>query len=137
MGSISPNTGSFHFLRDLDIYHTEKPYEIWRESDPSIPKSNCKFEEHTGIAVHNMREQHPPGLFDYEGSGFRFLHAPPQHGITGEDCQAVDPSPRLQAYLEESIETVKEQLDASNVICFDWRVLSSSCLPLLFMYTDV
>src|SRR5215471_4974385 len=73
MGSIERHdTASFYFLRDLSKYQTEKPYEIWRESDPSIPKSNCEFEEHRGIVVNDMRSSE--FNFDYESTGFKVLN---------------------------------------------------------------
>ena len=113
-------TVSFHFISDLPRYENEKLFEVWRETDPSVPKSNCEFQQLDGIKLHDMRTA--AIKFDYDTTGFKFLTAPSTTGLRGIDCEESENSPRLNAYLEEAVTLAKSQFDADKVICFDWRV---------------
>ncbi|KEQ78639.1 hypothetical protein M438DRAFT_360323 [Aureobasidium pullulans EXF-150] len=125
--------GSFHFLQNLPEYQTEKPYEIWRESPEHIPKSNCKFEERHGIILRNIRECDPRD-FDYATTGFKPLYSPCIEPLSSEDCTSLEPTGRLLRYLENTIELVKSQLKAKEVICFDWRYRMSSGVKQINVY---
>lgn len=116
-------TASFHFIADLPQYDHEKLFEIWRETEPNVPKSNCEFQELDGIKLHNMRTANI--RLDYDTTGFKYLHAPSAAALRDIDCVENEDNPRLSAYLEETIAIAKEQFNSDQVICFDWRV---SCL---------
>lgn len=111
---------SFVFLADLPVHKTEKPYEIWCESDPQFPKSNCVFEEHNHIRVDDMR-QFDHG-FGYENYGFRPVYWPSSANLKGNDCTSSDGSGKLMHYLQETASLVQNEFVAEKVICFDWRV---------------
>ena len=111
---------SFHFIKDLPQYENEKPFEIWRETEPGVPKSNCEFHEVGGIELHNMRTA--ATRFGYETTGFKFLDSSFAADLRGTDCVENEDSPRLNAYLEDCIALAKSEFGSKEVICFDWRV---------------
>lgn len=119
-GSDDQPMVSFHFISDLSLYENEKPFEIWRETEPNVPKSNCEFQQLDGIKLHNMRTTDL--RFDYDTTGFKHLHAPSTASLRGIDCAENEDNPRLNAYLEETITLAKAQFSSDEVICFDWRV---------------
>lgn len=122
-------TVAFNFIADLERYKDEKLYEIWRETEPGVPKSNCEFKEYSGIRLHNMRAADVK--FDFDTTGFKAINVPSKVGLKGKDCAQDEDGALLNAYLEECIQVVKEQFKSDEIICFDWRVSMSaheSCL---------
>ena len=117
---------SFHFISDLPRYEEEKLFEIWQETEPNVPKSNCEFEKLDGIKLKNMRTADI--RCDYDTTGFKYLHAPSMAALRGVDCVENEESLPLNAYLDEIISLIKAQFDTDQVICFDWRV----SLPIAF-----
>jgi hypothetical protein len=115
---------AFIFLATLPIHEKEKPYEIWCQSDPKFPKTNCTFEEHAKIKVEDMRRfDHG---FGYDHYGFRPVHWPSSTGLKGSDCTSSAESDNLMRYLQETAAFVEKEFAAEKVICFDWRVWSPS-----------
>lgn len=111
---------SFHFISDLTRYEEEKLFEIWQETGPNVPKSNCEFEKLDGIKLESMRTADI--RLDYDTTGFKYLHAPSMAALRGVDCVENEESPRLDQYLDEIISLIKVQFSTEQVICFDWRV---------------
>jgi hypothetical protein len=111
------------FLDELQIHEIEKPYEIWCQSDPEYPKSNCTFKEHDGIKIRDMRQSDQE--FGYDTCGFRYAIWPSTVGLTGAHCTSTTDSQEILEYLEETVSFVKQEFRVQDVICFDWRVSRS------------
>ncbi|KAI1079849.1 hypothetical protein F5B20DRAFT_581002 [Whalleya microplaca] len=124
LGSSKEPLVSFHFISDLPQYKGEKLYEIWRDTEPGIAKSNCEFALVEHVKLQDMRNANTE--FEFDTTGFRSVHAPSKSGLRGADCQNEGHNARLDAYLQECISLAKSQFNASNVICFDWRYRRSN-----------
>jgi hypothetical protein len=110
---------SLTFLADSPIYQREKLYEIWQETDADVPKTNCEFVEQPDVVVNNMRIV--ADQLDFESTGFNYLKAPSSVKLSGADCTS-DDNAKVHQYLMETIQLVKSEMSADDVICFDWRV---------------
>lgn len=107
------------FLADDPKYATEKLYELWRETGPGVPKSNCRFEERSSIPVLDMREYQD--RLGYDSTGFCFFQHPSTVHLSGQDCSSRD-NVKIGLYLNETIDLIKAKFGGDKVICFDWRV---------------
>lgn len=119
---VDPLAVSMQFSKDSPLYHQEKPYEIWCETAPGIPKSNCIYEECRDFRLKNMRtsETH----FDYDTSGFKYVYAPSKLRLKGCDCEEGESNSLVNAYLMETLGLVRKEFGSDQVILFDWRVSS-------------
>ncbi len=115
-----PTTASMNFISDLDLYKTEKPYNCRAEDLGEL--TNLVFEPHSGIPVNDVRgSEHSFSLREH---GFTFFKH--KSNVTG----AVGSIAFIEAYLDETVELLKEFFQSEKVICYDLRVSNPSTLPL-------
>ncbi|KAJ5113780.1 hypothetical protein N7456_002314 [Penicillium angulare] len=112
---------SMTFLSDLPIYEVEKPYDLYTPVPPGQRSSNCEYTEHNNILLHDVEELQNHS--DLEVTGFKFLHAPSNATLESQDLEDAAKAPTaIQPYLSETVDLVKDELNADKVICFDWRL---------------
>ncbi|KAH8649068.1 hypothetical protein BX600DRAFT_474476 [Xylariales sp. PMI_506] len=113
--------GTFDYLKKLDLYATEKPYEILVPMslfpDANIPKTNLAFET-VEVEIKDVRgrEDH----YSLDNNGFAF---------TKHDAPTIDFSDR-EAIEQEHISGVQQLLrrqipGIKRLFSFDWRVRKS------------
>ncbi|KAI1357266.1 hypothetical protein F5Y08DRAFT_346948 [Xylaria arbuscula] len=115
------------FLDDDPIYTQEKPYEIISGIAPNGWKSNCKFSKVPRITIQDCRGRLED--FSIDITGFEFCHWPSDVVVKRMTHSSVlqpdgDTNFIINLYLQETIDTLKKELGAAKVICFDWRVRS-------------
>ncbi len=115
----------FQYLRDLDLYHDEKPFIL--EDTTSYDK---------GVVTNVVKDFHPVHLtdirghedeYDYESHSFRFMkHA------TAIDFRNTPEQDSL-AYIKETMTILQQQFGAERTICYGDRV--STSIPACFRIT--
>jgi hypothetical protein len=116
------------FLRDLPLYQREKPYTLHGFPDiPAEQQTNCEYEEISDIEAHDLRGSTDMPVL--EEQGFEYLIAPSHCNLSASTFEqdlpsdySVDP---VSAYLQETMDIVKEKLNASLAVTIDWRVGSN------------
>lgn len=111
------------FLKELPQYATEQPYQL--HGFPELTdeqRTNCVFEHVEHVAAENVRGN--VKRFRLEEHGFEFVRAPTRCTLTadtfeGEDTQA---NKTVEDYIHETMDLVKERLNADSVLTIDWRV---------------
>lgn len=113
-------TASFHFLTESLLSSTEKPYEIFMRSIPDgLPKTNCEYTTHDGIAINDARDgTHGITL---ENFGFCFLPADDFPAPT-MGCFESGEEHEVARYLRDTVAFVHRHIPADKILCFDWRV---------------
>ena len=112
-------TASMNFISDLDLYKTEKPYNCRAEGLGEL--TNLVFEPYSGIPVNDVRgSEHK---FSLEEHGFTFFKH--KSNVTGD----IGSIGFIKAYLDETVELLKDFFHSEKVICYDLRVSHSSTLP--------
>lgn len=114
------------FLKELPKYEQEQPYELYgfpvREAGRI---TNCEFEYVHDLKVASARLN----MYDFklEDCGFQYVKHESKISLTAENFEmAGNQSKVVLSYLEETIDLVKQQTSASQVICFDWRFRRNS-----------
>lgn len=108
-----------NFISDLDLYKTEKPYNCRAEGLGEL--TNLVFEPYSGIPVNDVRgSEHK---FSLEEHGFTFFKH--KSNVTGD----IGSIGFIKAYLDETVELLKDFFHSEKVICYDLRVSHSSTLP--------
>lgn len=111
------------FLADLPLYQLEQPYELYGFPDKESQKrTNCKFESKSVevIDIRELETNEKPKLLH---QGFQLLRHVSQCPLQAKHFETVGGDKSVQmAYLEETIALVQRELNASKVVCFDWRV---------------
>ncbi|KAK0646750.1 hypothetical protein B0T16DRAFT_414201 [Cercophora newfieldiana] len=111
---------SFKFFSPSPRYDTEKPYELFLdENPPDFPATNCEF-VFENVKIADIRTL--PSRTTLDGEGFQVLSHKSSVLCNAADIQ--DPA-KVEAYLNQTIELVKMECDASKVICYDWRYRTS------------
>lgn len=113
-------TATLKYLADLPSYREEKPYTLYGFPEGVAPKSNCEFETRDDVAVHNARGCEEK--FTLDRSGFEFHTAPSNCRLAAQVFESSLERESVWRYLKETIEYSQHQLEASKVLCFDWRV---------------
>jgi hypothetical protein len=106
----------FRFIKDSPLYQSEKPYHFSGPLDSTEEslRTNLTFEWHCNIPVKDIRKHATKVKLDVHG--FQVL----EHTSKFLDC--VQETIALEAYMNESIDLLKAELNADVVICFDYRV---------------
>ena len=120
---MSSGNVNFPYLRDLELYHHEKPFIL--EDTTSYDK---------GVITNAEKEYHPVHLTDirvhedeygYESHSFRFI----------KHATAIDfintPKQDSLAYIKETMAILQRQFGSERTICYDVRVsvYSLACVP--------
>jgi hypothetical protein len=58
-----------HLVRD-PVHDTEKPYELWMQTEPGVPKNSCQYEDKVAH-VSDVRSSTED--FDVDRNGFKYL----------------------------------------------------------------
>ncbi|KUJ15022.1 uncharacterized protein LY89DRAFT_736082 [Mollisia scopiformis] len=101
-------------LADLGIYKHEKPYELWVNAEPEIPRTNCKFVDHD-VPIEDVRSNST--LSNIDKTGVKFL----SHKSAYSFEEGRPHQDNMAGYLAESTELLKAELGAEKVFIFDWR----------------
>ncbi len=110
------------FLKDLPEYETSRPYYV----SGSLPeehessRTNIQYQTLHQVPLFNLRGQEHK--LSVEKHGFQIINVPDE-----VLCLDVKGTQR-QVYIEKMAEVVKCHLDASFVLCYDYRVHSLSGL---------
>jgi len=108
------------FLADIPLYDEEKPYTLYGFPDDIIPKSNCEFVVLDDIPVSDARGHE--ANFRLNECGFEVHHKPSSCDLRAQTFENVKGREQVWQYLKETIALAEETLEASKVLCFDWRV---------------
>jgi hypothetical protein len=112
---------SLSFLSDLPLYKEEKPYTIHGTIVEGLKNSNCEFTVFDDVEIEDVRGQE--NSCSFLERGFQFKHHASKVPVSSSDFQSPGPKHELvQRYLEETIELVKAETEATKVVLFDWRV---------------
>ncbi|KAF8852501.1 hypothetical protein BDZ45DRAFT_630231 [Acephala macrosclerotiorum] len=109
---------SMAFLSRLPLYDDEKPFEVWMDTKPGIPRTNCHFEEHHNILIKDVRSQRDD--FTLDSAGFEFVNHATKLAPSGKDL-AAGATDRIVPFLVETVDLVQKHTSADKVFCFDWR----------------
>lgn len=122
MKSLSEMYTSLTFLEDLPLYEEEKPFRlVGFPNMPSEWQTNCKYVDRENVMVSDVRgcEEN----FHLDDFGFKFIKHRSKCSL---DLREFDVSGKneqnLAAFLEESLQLAKQELETDRVACFDWRV---------------
>jgi hypothetical protein len=117
---------SLNHLKDLPLYATEQPYEIWLDQVPEgVRQTNVEFELYHDIPIRDARAV---GLdsFNIDDQGFEFLcHEYPQHlSISGAEEVNETPEQRraILEYIDIMASFLCETYGGTKAVCYDWRV---------------
>jgi hypothetical protein len=111
-------TARFEYLRNLDVYHQEKPYYYDGPLSPDLePKRTNLQYESIPVPVQDGRTNSQ--RFTLQENGFKLM----KH----ETCTALNEEPRpsqatVDAYLSEVVDILRKEFDGSKVIVFDYAV---------------
>lgn len=114
MTAMSYTQASMNFIADLPLYKTEKPYNCQAKQLPGGEVSNLVFETRTGVPVQDVRgSEHD---FTLQEHGFTFIdHDSTVKGDVGS-------TEFLYAYLEETVDLIRNLYNTDKVTCYDLRV---------------
>jgi hypothetical protein len=112
---------SLAYIVDKPLYKSEKLYEIWTQVPEGAQTTNCEFESRSVLIVDARQSTEN---FDYDTTGFKWLQSPTASLPTAEDFAPGVKSATIESYLKETIDLVKSEFAADQVICFDYRVRS-------------
>lgn len=107
---------SLSFIKDLPLYHTEKPYfVVIEEGEGKIPstETNLELAPVHGIPLQDIRGRESE--FTLECNGFKYL----KHTT---HASADDEEDNWVAYSKEMARLIQEECGAGKVICYDYRV---------------
>ena len=107
---------SLEFIKDLELYHTEKPYfVVIEEGEGKAPSTATNLEL---APVHNISLQDIRGReadFTIERNGFKYVKHEAQVAANDEEDNWV-------AYSQEMARLIQEECGSEKVICYDYRV---------------
>lgn len=114
------------FAEDRDIFRKEVPYEVFGYPTPTSERiTNCLFEDIDRVKIEDVRDS-PEQRYSLDTTGFTYIHHHSQCELDSKYFEkagsSVENNPTVLAYLDETIQLVKDQINAKKVICFDWRV---------------
>lgn len=112
----------FDYIADLDKYEHEKPYYYSGplHCDQEQMRSNIEHDRRGSIQVRDLR-----GLEDQlslERHGFEIQQLPSNVGLTFDD----EVEDRIQDYMLETSDWLKQRFQAECVLCYAYRVLKVS-----------
>lgn len=117
------NTGAetacaMHFLKRSKVYDTEKPYYFSGalEEDQIHLRTNLDYDIHHGINVRDLRGSE--SLLTLEKHGFELFEHEPKVNLIDPDEEHV------KSYLEDLAKTVRDRLNAEDVLAYSYRVCS-------------
>lgn len=112
--ALPATPASMRFIADLPKYETEKPYNCRGKDVANGEISNLVFDTRSDIPVHDVRgHEHE---FSLQKQGFMFVN---HESKVRKDIGSVD---FVYEYLGETINLVKQKLNAEKVVCYDLRV---------------
>lgn len=124
MPSIIVNEVEFklNHLADLPLWETEKPYELnLTDLNSELPRTNCKYTQHN-VHIRDVRGlRMQPSL---ETTGFQFVKHVSNNLPLFEDLSDETSNLAVVPYLQETINLVKQHLNAEKAFAIDWRVRS-------------
>lgn len=115
------------YLANDPLHEWEKPYEMFGLTEvPENQRSNCQYMTIDGIQLLDVRDSNE--TFSLKDQGFKYVHHRSKCPLSADDFEKPGDAlnPNVDAYLKETIAFVRNELGASQVICFDWRV-GSDC----------
>ena len=111
---MSSNEVRFAYLRDLDLYHREKPFIL--EDTASYDKDVLTNIEKDHYPVHLTDVRGHEDQYDYESHSFRFI----KHATAIDLLNA--PMQDSLAYITETMTVLQQQFGSKRIICYDVRV---------------
>jgi hypothetical protein len=112
------------FLKELPIYEVVQPYKLHGFPELSLEQqTNCVYEEIKDVVAEDLRDSKYKCRFENEG--FEFMKAPTGCALSAEvfERDNLDVNNIVQDYIQETINVVRERLDARFVLAIDWRVI--------------
>lgn len=103
-------------LDRLELFKTEKPYEIVFKAPGNFPRTNMSTSRHHGIPVHDIRGRQDN--FSITRNGFYIMNL--ESEMTADDFD--DEAAIKSIYLPQVAETLKQSLGASRVQVHDYMV---------------
>ena len=111
------------FLKELPIYDVEQPYKLhgFPELSPE-QQTNCVFDEYE-VTAEDVRDL--PDKCNIEREGFEFMKIPTRCTMTADvfESESLDANNTVGDYIQETMDLVRERLDARFVVTIDWRVV--------------
>lgn len=116
------STRDLRFLKELDEYAETKPYYISGSLSTSanIPHTNIQYQMVQHVPLVNLRGQE--NLLSVDKHGFEIMPVPKD--IVGLDIKDID----KDKYIRRMAAALKDHLDASFVLCYDYRFRSSDAI---------
>jgi hypothetical protein len=110
--------GSFEYLKKLELYAIEKPYEILVPMslfpNSNIPRTNLAFEAVT-VDIDDVRGKEE--FYNLDRHGFAFAHHPVQ-AMNLKDRETIE-----QTYISEVQSLLRREIPGiKRLLSFDWRV---------------
>lgn len=103
------------YLDDLSVYDHEKPYELWVNATPALPRTNCQFVEFD-VPLKDVRNV--SNCPSFEETGVKFL----SHKSAFTFQERAPDQDNMDGYLAESAALINTEMNADKVFIFDWRV---------------
>ncbi|KAL8742784.1 MAG: hypothetical protein Q9190_004792 [Brigantiaea leucoxantha] len=115
------------FLKELSIYETVQPYKLHGFPDLSVEQqTNCVFEEIEHVVAEDVRGSENKGRIEEEG--FEFTKVPTRCALSAEVFERDSLDNIVRDYIQETMDLVRERLNARFVVTIDWRVMHYSRL---------
>ena len=116
--------GTVHYLKDLALYHTEKPYYYSSHLPPGQDhlRTNITREPRT-VEFIDLRGRED--VFSLDDHGFAFAKSPP--GVKPGDLEEQE---ARDTYLRSLSAMVKDSTNSEIVVCYDYtvRIKSFACV---------
>ncbi|KAL6828082.1 hypothetical protein V8C40DRAFT_274522 [Trichoderma camerunense] len=127
------------FVKPLDIYKSEVPYELFGFPDSTSSRiTNCQYMTVNNIDIQDVRTTSE--VLSLDTAGFKFIRHKSNCPLTAEHFEragsSVNGQPVVLAYLEETLDLVKNELGADKVLCCDWRFRRSGAPPSVLPIRD-
>lgn len=117
---MSSTTFTLSYLRDIEKYRTEKPFNLSFSKYHDGIVTNVEQEDRL-VEVHDVRGKESD--FTCTSHSFSYRTFPTKYPIDGTEAQTFQ-------HLEEAQQFLKQEFDAVEVICYDIRV----CPPKVLTY---
>jgi hypothetical protein len=125
----TPPKPAIHFLSDLSLYRTEKPYRIYGIPLPEgAPVSNMEFELHADLQIENVRGAREKDSAAMATHSFCWIDRPSM--VKGSESHGTEEG--MKRYIDETLELVQELFEPERVVCYDYRVSLNSSRRRLF-----
>ncbi len=118
LDDLQESRASLFFIKDLDLYESEKPYR-WAgplTASQEHMRSNIVIEGRENIPVRDIRSKVESGFLSLDQDGFQILSHRSKH------TSFLNNGDNLMQYLQETADILKRILAAELVVCYNFKV---------------